>query len=377
MEYRQLGATGLKVSEIGFGAEWLEETTQEETTEILNYSIMNGINLIDIWNVNPQTRTKLGNALKETRKDWVIQGHIGATWQNGQYVRDHNPKNAIPAFEDLLERLQTDYLDFGMIHYIDTAKEFEEIQNNGFLDYVFDLKDKGIIKHIGLSTHTSEVALLAAKSSFVELIMFSLNPAFDSGGVHVFGDEEFKEEFTFGVDPERKEIYDTCLQNNIPITAMKIYAGSRLLNSNTSPFNVSLTPVQCIDYVLSKPAVASAIVGVKNIKELNDAIEYETASKSEKDYTKTLANAPKNAFDGLCTYCGHCKPCSENIDIAKVNQLFDLAKIHDKVPESVKNHYEVLDKNASDCNACGECMTRCPFNVDVITIMEEADELFK
>ncbi len=377
MKYRNLGSTGLKVSEIGFGAEWLENTTQSDTTAILNYSLMNGINLIDIWNVNPQTRTKLGNALKETRKDWIIQGHIGATWQNGQYVRNHNPEKAIPAFEDLLNRLQTDYIDFGMIHYIDTAEEFEKIQKNGFLDYVFDLKDNGIIRHIGLSTHTSQVALLAAKSSFVESIMFSINPAFDSGVVDVFDDDNVQREVLFGVNPERKELYDYCAKNKVGLTAMKVYAGSRLLNSSTSPFGVPLTPVNCIEYALSKTAASSAIVGVKNIVELNEALAYENANESEKDYMKTLVNAPKNSFNGFCTYCGHCKPCSENIDIAKVHQLYDLAQIHDNIPESVKNHYEVLDKNAGDCSGCGECIDRCPFDVDIIDNMEKANKLFK
>lgn len=71
-------------------------------------------------------------------------------------------------FEDLLARLQTDYIDIGMIHYIDAKKDFEEVFNGEVIEYVKDLKKRGIIKHIGISSHNPLIAIEAVKTGLVE-----------------------------------------------------------------------------------------------------------------------------------------------------------------------------------------------------------------
>lgn len=107
-----------------------------------------------------------------------------------------------------------------------------------------------------------------------------------------------------------------------------------------------------------------------------DAAGYETATEEEKDYASVLASAPQHAYSGKCMYCNHCKPCPADIDIAMVNKLYDLATMQSEVPASVKAHYEALEKNASDCIACGGCETRCPFGVGIVERMRLARELF-
>ena len=109
---------------------------------------------------------------------------------------------------------------------------------------------------------------------------------------------------------------------------------------------------------------------------MQEAIDYETATEDEKDYASILVNAPKNSYEGQCTYCGHCAPCVVKIDIAMVNKFYDLAKIHDEIPESIRVHYNDLEFNASDCISCGQCETRCPFNVKIVETMKKANELF-
>ena len=84
-----------------------------------------------------------------------------------------------PAFEDLLQRLQTDYLDLGMIHYVHSEQDWAQIQHSDYLDYIMGLKKAGVIRHIGISSHNPKVAKLAAESGYVEMILFSINPAFD------------------------------------------------------------------------------------------------------------------------------------------------------------------------------------------------------
>ncbi|MDD6805656.1 MAG: aldo/keto reductase, partial [Clostridiales bacterium] len=118
METRRLGKTNLFVSEIGFGGEWLERHPEEESVELIRYAATKGINIIDCWMPDPKSRDIIGKAIADCRDKWYVQGHIGSTWQNGQYVRTRDMKYVKPAFEDLLTRLQTDYIDLGMIHYV-------------------------------------------------------------------------------------------------------------------------------------------------------------------------------------------------------------------------------------------------------------------
>lgn len=378
MRYRALGATGLLVSEIGLGAEWLERHNEQECRTIIDACEAQGINILDCWMSEPNVRTNIGKALKGHREKWIIQGHFGSTWQNGQYVRTRDMNQVVPAFEDLLTRLQTDYIDLGMIHYVDTPEDWETVVNGPFLQYVLEQKKKGVIRHIGMSTHNPAMAKKAVESGIVEMILFSINPAFDlmppTEDLNAYFAEQYDEHLG-GMDPIRAELYKLCESRNIGITVMKGYAGGRLFDAVRSPFGVALTPVQCIHYVLTRPAVAAIMVGVDNPQHVLEAVAYETASEGEKDYATVLANAPRHAYTGQCTYCGHCKPCPMEIDIAMVNKLYDLAAMQDKVPQSIQAHYDALEHKASECVGCGGCETRCPFHVKISERMKKTATL--
>ena len=337
-----------------------------------------GINILDCWMSEPNVRANIGKALKGRREKWIIQGHFGSTWQNGQYVRTRDMEQVVPAFEDLLTRLQTDYIDLGMIHFVDTPEDWETVVNGPFLQYVLEQKKKGVIRHIGMSTHNPAMAKKAVESGIVEMILFSINPAFDlmppTEDLNAYFAEQYDEHLG-GMDPIRAELYKLCESRNIGITVMKGYAGGRLFDAARSPFGVALTPVQCIHYVLTRPAVAAIMVGVDNPQHVLEAVAYETASEGEKDYATVLANAPRHAYTGQCTYCGHCKPCPMEIDIAMVNKLYDLAAMQDKVPQSIQAHYDALEHKASECVGCGGCETRCPFHVKISERMKRTAKL--
>lgn len=378
MRYRELGNTGLQVSEIGLGAEWLERHTEEEVKAVIQRCESYGINILDCWMSNPEVRTKIGNAICGHREKWVIQGHFGSTWQEGQYVRTRDLPKVKEAFQDLLTRLQTDYIDLGMIHFVDSEAEFRQVMEGEFLAYVKEQREKGVIRHTGMSTHNPQVAKLAALSGEIEMLLFSVNPAFDllppSEDLNDYFVESYGEGLA-GIDPLREELYKLCEQRGVGITVMKGYAGGRLFDARTSPFGVALTPVQCLHYALTRPAVASVLVGYDTPAHVDAAVAYEAATEEERDYASVLAKAPRHAYSGQCTYCGHCAPCPAGIDIAMVNKLYDLAAMQPEVPATVRAHYQALSATAADCIACGGCETRCPFGVPVVERMEKAKAL--
>ena len=304
---------------------------------------------------DPKSRDIIGKAMEGCRDSWYVQGHIGSTWQNGQYVRSRDMKYVRPAFEDLLRRFRSDYVDLGMIHYIDSLEEWNTAMNGDYIKYVHELHEKGVIRHIGLSTHNPKIGKLAVETGFIEMILFSINPAFDMRPATEDLDSMFEgydKDSLSGIDRERAEFYHMCEENNVGLTVMKGFFGGRLLNKEQSPFGAAFTPVQLIHYSLTRPGVSSILCGYDTKEQVDEAVAYENATDDEKDYASVIASAPMHSYTGQCTYCGHCKPCPADIDIAMVNKFYDLASIQESVPESVLEHYKALGHTASECIGC-------------------------
>ena len=120
------------------------------------------------------------------------------------------------------------------------------------------------------------------------------------------------------------------------------------------------------------------MAGYDTPEHVEQAAAYETATDEEKNYAGVLAHAPRHTFGQVeCTYCGHCKPCPVNIDIAIVNKYYDLASMQPEVPAAVRAHYEALAHHADECIGCKSCESRCPFGVLIADRMVRTAELFR
>ena len=120
MNYRDLGNTGLKVSEIGMGCEGFAENNCQNAKVLLDLAEESGINYFDLYTSNPEVRSSVGKALTGRREKFIIQSHICSVWKDGQYKRSRNITEVKEGFEEMLSLLQTDYIDVGMIHYVDS-----------------------------------------------------------------------------------------------------------------------------------------------------------------------------------------------------------------------------------------------------------------
>lgn len=379
MQYRQLGTTGLSVSEIGLGCEGFGEENGKRTAEIIDLAHRNGVNYIDLYSSNPAVRSSLGEALKGRREDFILQAHICTIWRNNQYMATRRLSEVKESFADLLARLKTDYIDVGMIHYVDSAAEWDKVVENGILDYALQLKKEGKIKHIGLSSHNPLAALKAISGGHIEVLMFSVNPCYDlmppdDDCETLFSADSYKNGFV-NMDPDRERLYETCQRLGVGVTAMKIFAGGELLSEN-SPAGVALTVNRCIHYALTRPAVSTVLAGAHSEEELRRCLDYESANDEERDYAAAFAAFPKISWQGHCMYCGHCAPCPKGIDIASVTKFLNLAKAQKELPETVREHYAALGAKGGDCIACGSCEKRCPFGVKIIENMRAAKNMF-
>ena len=127
MIYRTLGRSGLEVGEIGIGCEGFMEKTPAQVREMIDIMEAAGANCIDLYSPNPDMRSNLGAALRGRREKFVLQAHICTVWKDGQYKRTRNLGEMRESFEDQLRRLETDHVEIGMIHYVDSPSEWDEI----------------------------------------------------------------------------------------------------------------------------------------------------------------------------------------------------------------------------------------------------------
>ena len=379
MKYRELGKTRKKVSEIGLGLEHVDRKPYERCKETLDVALDHGVNLLDVFMPGKEIRDNIKKALGDKRKEVMIQGHIGATDVNQQYDISRDMPTVKKYFEDLL-RTFGGYIDFGMLFFIDSQEDYQKVFETEFITYAEKLKKEGYIGHIGFSSHNPETAMKVIRTGVPELMLFSINPAFDMLPVaenvldHFekgFGTELFK-----GIDPRRSELYKLCEQEEIGITVMKPLGAGKLMSKEHSPFKTPLTVAQCIHYALTRPAVASVMPGCQTADEMREVLRYYDVTDRERDYSQAISEY-RNDFRGSCVYCSHCQPCPVEIDVATVMKYLDIARLDlENVPPSIRSHYESLAHGGGECIACGNCESRCPFGVPIIENMAEAKKVF-
>lgn len=377
MVYREIGKTGLSAGIIGLGCEHLDGRPFEQVSETVSTALDNGINLFDVFMPGREVRENIAKALGSQREKVMIQGHIGSTDVGQQYDISRDLPSVKKYFDDLLRLFG--YIDLGMMFFIDSEEDYKGVFETGFVDYVQKLKRDGFIRHIGFSSHNPITAMRAIETGIPEMLMFSSNLAYDlfpadkdvlSSLEGDFGAAAFR-----GIDPERAALYKLCEQRQVGITVMKTLGAGKLISAAHTPFEKPMTVAQCIHYALTRPAVASVMLGCKTGDEVRSALRYLDMSDEERDYSSVLGTM-RNDFRGNCVYCSHCQPCPADIDIAAVNKYLDIARLDEvNIPPLIRSHYGSLLHGGADCIGCGNCEKRCPFQVPVIENMAAAARL--
>ena len=378
MEYREIGKTGCKASVIGLGCEHLDGKPYAVVGETIAAAMDGGVNLLDVFMPGTPVRENIARALGNRREQVMLQGHIGSVDIHQQYDISRDLPTARKYFEELLKLFG--YIDFGMMFFIDSEEDYKGVFETDFIRYVQQLKQNGDIRHIGFSSHNPLMAARIVETGVPEMFLFSINAAFDlypaeSNVLEALGGQLNTAAFQ-GVDPTRAALYQLCARKGVGITVMKTLGAGKLILPEHTPFAKPMTVPQCIHYALSRPAVASVMLGCSSGAEMKNALEYLNTTEEERDYSHIYGTL-RSDFRGNCVYCSHCQPCPAGIDIAAVNKYLDIAQLEPgQVPASIASHYAGLPQGGGACIGCGSCQKRCPFGVPIIQRMAAAAKVF-
>lgn len=362
MEYRTLPHGGEKISVIGMGSAVIGAQPEEEIIKTVRAAYECGVNYFDMAGGHAAIFEAYGKALEGIRENVYLQVHFGADYTSGEYGWTTNLAEIKKSVTWQMEKLRTDYIDFGFIHCLDEEHDLDAYIKNGVLDYVKEMKERGVIHHIGLSSHTPALVNKVLDLGIVDVVMFSINPIYDYG----------RGDYGIGGNSERYEMYSRCQKEGVGISVMKPFCGGQLLDAAQSPFGTALTKYQCIQYALDKPGVVTVLPGYGNEKEMREVLGFFDSTEEERDYSCISSFAPAETM-GKCVYCKHCHPCPAGLDIALINKYYDLSLLGDGL---AKEHYLTLEKTASDCIKCSHCDMRCPFHVKQSERMKKISEYF-
>ena len=333
MEYRVLGKTGLKISRMGLGGIPIQRIDAEGTKKLIYQLMEAGVNYIDTARGYTVSEQYLGYALEGIRDKFVL-----ATKSMSR------TKEAMAKDIDIsLGNLKTDYIDLYQVHNPTMAQLEQVIREGGALEALLEAKEQGKIGHIGLTAHSVEVFEKALTLPWVETIMFPYNI----------------------VETQGEALIRRCKEQNVGFIAMKPLAGGAIEDATLA-----------LRFLNANDDVSVVIPGMADPAELdqNLAAVNDTAPLSAEELQK-IDIMRKELGTQFCRRCGYCAPCTVGINIPGVF-VFEGYLRRYGLAGWAKDRYAALPVKASACIGCGNCESRCPYNLPIREMLKKSVEGF-
>ncbi len=283
-------------------------------------------------------------------------------------------------FEKQLERTGLDYFDYYLIHDTNAGSigNFEEYH---CFEFVEELLDKGLVKHIGLSHHDGPELLeeLLIKHPRIEFVQLQINYLdWDSLGVRA------------------RECYEVAVKYGKKVLVMEPVKGGTLAQVPEEAEQVfkdaapdMSVPSWAIRYAASLPEVYMVLSGMSNLDQLRDNMSYMEDFKPLDEAEQEVIGKALDIINGKiaidCTGCNYCTvDCPMNVQIPRLFSLYN-ADLQEAESKGWSSHEElymnlVLTENigvASDCIECGACEDRCPQHLGIRKHLKEVKEHFE
>ena len=201
MEYRRLPHGSEEISVLGFGTSSIGMAGEKEAEAAMTLALENGVNYFDMASADAVPFAAFGRAMAGGRDKVYFQIHFGADYADGKYGWTTDLDTIKRSVDWQLRALKTDYIDFGFLHCLDEEEDLRKALTGGTLDYILELKKQGVVRHIGMSSHTPQVVWKALDAGILDMLMFSINPAYDYRN---------EDEYAIGSLDERQKLYRRC-----------------------------------------------------------------------------------------------------------------------------------------------------------------------
>lgn len=335
MDKLRLGKTNLMVTRLGFGGIPIQRVTEEEAIAVVKRCLDLGINYIDTANGYTNSEERIGKAIAGRRDELII-----ATKSSSR-----DPREVAGHLQQSRNSLGIDSIDLYQFHNVSDFETFNKvIDPNGLMGVVMEAREKGQVKHIGISSHQIDVAKAAVKSGHFETLMFPFN---------------------FVTCEAAEQLLPLTRQHDVGLIAMKPLAGGMLEN----------IPI-AVKYVLQFPDVA-LLVGIEKIPEIEEVVQVLSGPRQlNTEEIEEMRRLKDELGTTFCHRCDYCQPCSAGIRISTV--LTFAPSLSRRAPERLFHGvYAESMQKVVDCIQCGECEERCPYHLPIRKMMAEYSDWYK
>ncbi|MBN2400606.1 aldo/keto reductase [candidate division KSB1 bacterium] len=324
-----LGATGLKMLRMGLGGIPIQRLSTNESDRLLENAVAAGINFFDTARIYTDSESKFGRILSRHREQVVIASK-SLSRDAASLLRD---------IDSSLKQLQTDYIDIYQCHNIANENDLARaLADGGAIDGLVTARKAGKIRHIGLSGHKPGIVEKALSAFPFATIQIPCN---------------------FMETEALAELIPLAKERHVGVIAMKPIGGGNIREIN---LNFRFIFNQGIDVAIpgmdSEIQIAENIAALADLSPLNEA---EIASlQKEKD----------RLGSSFCRRCEYCMPCPQGLPISFLHVLKNYYFLYD-LKDWVWERIDTLAKTYQDCTACGECVKKCPYQLDMPKIFSE------
>lgn len=321
-----LGSTGISSPQNAFGALPVQRADAKTAMYLLNKALDGGFTFFDTARAYTDSEEKIGLAFEGKRDRFHLASKTHAL----------TPEEFWADLQTSLTNLKTDYLDIYQFHC--ASQCYRPDDGTGLYEAMLEAKEKGLIRHIGITAHKITVAEEAAKSGLYETVQYP---------------------FSYLASQREIDLVNTCKENNVGFIGMKGLAGGLLNNS-----------AACMAFISQFDNVLP-IWGIQRDSELDEWLSYFERTPKMDAQMQAFIEADRKNFGGdFCRSCGYCAPCTVGIQInqcARISQMIRRAPSESWLSEKWQREMEKIES----CVECGQCMTRCPYELNIPKLLRK------